>query len=69
MVGFDPDCPGFFWLIGQGGYGIMLSPTLARVAGNLATGGALPADIAATGISAAELAPERLRRAKARIRA
>lgn len=74
VVGFDPDCPGFFWLIGQGGYGIMLSPTLARITGSLATGGALPADIAAAGISTAELAPERLRpakssQAKARIRA
>lgn len=69
VVGFDPDHPGFFWLIGQGGYGIMLSPTLARITASLATGGPLPADIAAAGVSRADLAPERLRPAKARIRA
>jgi D-arginine dehydrogenase len=32
IVGFDPDVPGFFWLAGQGGYGIQTSAGLARVA-------------------------------------
>ena len=30
VVGFDPLTEGFFWLAGQGGYGIQTSPALAR---------------------------------------
>ena len=30
-AGFDPDHPGFFWLAGQGGYGIKTSPALGRL--------------------------------------
>ncbi len=29
VVGFDPDVNGFFWLAGQGGYGIQTSPAMA----------------------------------------
>ena len=32
-AGFDPDHPGFFWLAGQGGYGIKTSPALGRLTG------------------------------------
>ncbi len=60
VAGFAPDAPGFFWLAGQGGYGIMTSPALGRIAAALAEGGALPADIAAHGVTAADLAPARL---------
>ena len=60
VAGFAPDLPGFFWLAGQGGYGIMTSPAMGRVAAALAQGKALPADIAAQGVSAADLAPQRL---------
>ena len=35
VVGFDEDVPGFFWLAGQGGYGIQTSAALARVAAAL----------------------------------
>lgn len=34
VVGFDRDS-GFFWLAGQGGYGIQTSPALSRLAGQL----------------------------------
>lgn len=61
VAGFDPERAGFFWLIGQGGYGIMMAPTLARVAAALATGDNLPADVAAAGIAADDLSPARLR--------
>ena len=37
-VGFDPDCPGFFWLAGQGGYGIKTSPALGQLTAALVTG-------------------------------
>ena len=35
VVGFDPEIPNFFWLAGQGGYGIMMSPFLARLTAEL----------------------------------
>jgi D-arginine dehydrogenase len=35
VVGFDRDVPGFFWLAGQGGYGIMMAPALAVLTANL----------------------------------
>jgi D-arginine dehydrogenase len=31
---FDADAPGFFWLAGQGGYGIQTSPSISLHAGN-----------------------------------
>jgi D-arginine dehydrogenase len=61
VAGFSDVAEGFFWLAGQGGYGIQTSPALARVAASLAQGAALPSDIAAQGLSAAMLAPARLR--------
>lgn len=35
VVGFDPEAPGFFWLAGQGGYGIQTSAGLAALAAEL----------------------------------
>jgi len=35
VVGFDADHEGFFWLAGQGGYGIQTSPAMARYAADL----------------------------------
>jgi len=61
VVGMDPDASGFLWLAGQGGYGIMTSPAMGRIAAALATGDTLPTDIAELGIDTAELAPDRLR--------
>ena len=65
VVGFAPDAPGFFWLVGQGGYGIQSAPALARWAAAAALGDPPPADIADQGVTAAMLAPERLARAAA----
>jgi D-arginine dehydrogenase len=61
VVGFDEGGDGFFWLAGQGGYGIMLAPVLGRVTASLIATGALPADLAPGGLDAADLAPARLR--------
>lgn len=55
-VGFDPLEPGFFWLAGQGGYGIQTAPALARYAAALARGVTPPADIK---VEPAELDPAR----------
>jgi D-arginine dehydrogenase len=60
VAGFDPDVPGFFWLAGQGGYGIQMAPALARAAAALLLGQDLPADIAAQGVRAEDIAPGRL---------
>ena len=60
VAGFDPDAEGFVWLAGQGGYGIMLSPTLGRAVAELVTGGDLPADLRALGLSRDSLSPLRL---------
>ena len=37
VVGFDPRKKGFFWLAGQGGYGIQTAPALSRLTMNLIT--------------------------------
>jgi D-arginine dehydrogenase len=59
VAGFDAQAAGFFWLAGQGGYGIQTAPAVARAAAALLRGQALPADIAALGIDAAALSPQR----------
>jgi D-arginine dehydrogenase len=61
VIGFDAEAPGFFWLAGQGGYGVQTAPAAARAAGALARGEPLPPDIAAQGVTAEALAPGRLR--------
>jgi len=60
VVGFDPAAEGFFWLAGQGGYGIQTAPALSRLAAALLQGGDGGAVLPAEVVSA--LAPHRLRR-------
>ncbi len=59
VAGFAPEAEGFFWVAGQGGYGIQTSPGVSRVVGALATGGEIPADMRALGLTADMLAPNR----------
>ncbi len=59
VVGFAPQAPGFFWLAGQGGYGIQTAPALASAAAALLRGEALPEDLERLGVGAAALAPQR----------
>jgi D-arginine dehydrogenase len=63
VAGFDDAADGFFWLCGQGGYGIMMSSSLGRTAASLITKGDLPADIAAAGVTTAAIGPQRMWRA------
>ena len=35
VVGYDSESPNFFWLAGQGGFGIQTSPGLGRLASQL----------------------------------
>jgi len=60
VIGFDPRDSGFFWLAGQGGYGIQSAAGAAWLAETLITGAALPAALAAEGADPAALAPRRL---------
>jgi D-arginine dehydrogenase len=59
VVGYDA-VPGLFWLAGQGGYGIQTAAAAGRIAADLALGKALPADIAALGVTERSLSPARL---------
>jgi D-arginine dehydrogenase len=61
VAGFERGAPGFFWLAGQGGYGIQTSPTMARVAASLIAGKGLPPDLTDLGLTEATLAPARFR--------
>jgi D-arginine dehydrogenase len=61
VVGFDDKVPGFFWLAGQGGYGIQTSPAMGEVAAALAMKQPLPARVAALGVTPEFLSPARLR--------
>ncbi|HUN47879.1 MAG TPA: FAD-binding oxidoreductase [Stellaceae bacterium] len=60
VAGPVPEAPGYHWLAGQGGYGIMTSPAMGRIAAALAAGEAIPADILATGLKPEQVLPGRL---------
>jgi D-arginine dehydrogenase len=59
VAGYDPQAEGFFWLAGQGGYGIQTAPALSEVAAALLMGEADPG--MAQSVDVATLLPERLR--------
>lgn len=61
VVGFDPQVPNFFWLAGQGGYGIQTAPALAVLSANLILGKPLPDRLTAQGVSAQSLSPQRFK--------
>jgi len=61
VAGPDDSVPGFFWLAGQGGYGIKTSPALSRACASLIRAGRLPDDLVRLGITAEQLSPGRLR--------
>jgi D-arginine dehydrogenase len=54
-LGFAADAQGFFWLAGQGGYGLQTSPALAAAAASVISGKAWPL----TGVAADALSPGR----------
>jgi len=60
VAGFDPSSDGFFWLAGQGGYGIQSAPALSRTAAALILGRDIPTDIQDEGITAADLSRTRM---------
>lgn len=60
VIGFDPKAEGFFWLAGQGGYGIQSAPGVSRFAAALALRAAIPNEPEFAGIEAA-VSPARFR--------
>jgi D-arginine dehydrogenase len=60
VVGLDPRAEGFFWLAGQGGYGVQSSPGMAHLVRHLILGSAPPADFADVCKSIEAVAPARL---------
>jgi len=60
VVGFSGRAEGFFWLAGQGGYGIQTAPAMARLAAALAQGKQPPAAIIDEGLELAAVSPARL---------
>ncbi len=61
VLGEDPAARGFWWLAGQGGYGIMMAESLARGLASLMLQGDLPADLRDLGVTPAAVSPRRLR--------
>jgi D-arginine dehydrogenase len=59
-AGFAPDAPGFFWLAGQGGYGLQTAPAMSAAVESLVAGTAWPDGLAALGVAAEAIGPERL---------
>jgi D-arginine dehydrogenase len=60
--GFDAALPGFFWVAGQGGYGIQTAAAMGQACSSILLGQPMPAPLSALGISAERLSPKRLRR-------
>ena len=59
VIGFDPEAEGFFWMVGQGGYGIQTSPAVARLSAALVRQQGVPEDLISRGVQASALAPGR----------
>ena len=60
VCGFDPRAEGFFWLAGQGGYGVQSSPAMAALTRYLVTGAPLTGDYAGLERYLADIGPQRL---------
>lgn len=60
VIGFDPRLEGFFWLAGQGGYGLQTAPAAAACAAALVRGDPPPGWVAAEGVGPGDLSPRRL---------
>jgi D-arginine dehydrogenase len=61
VIGFDARSPGFFWLAGQGGYGIQSAAGASELAASLLCGEPVPDGLTRHGVEPRALAPQRLR--------
>ena len=55
VAGFDPRAEGFFWLAGQGGFGLQTSPVMAEIVESLVAGSPWPIEA----VAAEDLSPAR----------
>lgn len=62
VAGFAPDAPGFFWLAGQGGFGLQTSPAMSALAAALVTGSDWPEGMTELGVTPENVGVERLAR-------
>lgn len=60
VAGYAPDAPGFFWLAGQGGFGLQTSPAMATAAEALLLGMDWPDELGAVDAQPEMLSPMRL---------
>ncbi len=61
VVGYDEENRDFFWLVGQGGFGIQTAPALARLAALLALEEPLDSEYEQSGFPVSDVLPGRLR--------
>lgn len=61
VVGYSETRPGFFWLAGQGGYGIQSAPGLAKYAASAVLRRDVPSQVLDTGFDPESVRPGRLR--------
>ena len=59
--GFDPDVPGFYWVVGQGGFGIQTSAAMGMLCAANVGDGSLPPVLAEHGVDPADYVPSRVR--------
>lgn len=59
VCGAPAGAPGFIWMAGQGGCGVLTSPAMGRAAAALAQGLPLPEDLRAAGVVPEKISPER----------
>jgi D-arginine dehydrogenase len=68
VIGFDDEVTGFFWLAGQGGYGIQTCAAAAQLASTLVRNVAVAPELISCGVDLSALGVDRLRtRARASI--
>jgi len=65
VIGWDDAAPAFFWLAGQGGYGIQSAAGASQLAAALLQQQAIPGELLAQGVQPDLLSPRRLRAASA----
>ena len=59
VCGVRAEAPGFIWMTGQGGCGVLTSPAMGQAVAAIAQNAALPDGLAALGLTTASLSPER----------
>jgi D-arginine dehydrogenase len=61
VIGWDAACPSFFWLAGQGGYGIQSAAAASELAASMVLEQAMPEALLRHGVDASVMSVQRLR--------